>query len=121
MEEQHTPLGLLWEGWRTTAGQLAAFGPVTHPGNTLGCYQAMPPLSGCENIDNFIACVAHGILLDVFTGAQSTRVLFAAQVTNAPPHAAQNPPSPESSVERPPNRPNLGAKLSAGRSVPGRS
>ncbi|MGA2730029.1 MAG: hypothetical protein ABSE96_19645 [Terracidiphilus sp.] len=44
--------------------------------------QAMPPLSGCENIRNFIACVAHGMMLDVFTGAESTRLLYAAQVAN---------------------------------------
>ncbi|HUD55992.1 MAG TPA: hypothetical protein VMR02_12235 [Terracidiphilus sp.] len=53
--------------------------------------QAMPPLSGCENIRNFIACVAHGMLLDVFTGAESTRLLYAAQVANtaARSHAAK--------------------------------
>ena len=44
--------------------------------------EAMPPLSGCENIRNFIACVAHGILLDVFTGPESARLLYAAQVAN---------------------------------------
>jgi hypothetical protein len=44
--------------------------------------QAMPPLSGCENIRNFIACVAHGMLVEVFTGPESTRLLYAAQVAN---------------------------------------
>jgi hypothetical protein len=44
--------------------------------------QAMPHLSGCENIRNFIACVAHGMLLDVFTGPESTRLLYAAQIAN---------------------------------------
>src|ERR1700685_2571311 len=55
--------------------------------------QAMPPLSGCENIRDFIACVAHGMLLDVFTGAESTRLLYAAQVANtaARGHAATIP------------------------------
>jgi hypothetical protein len=45
--------------------------------------QAMPPLSGSENIRNFIACVAHGMLLEVFTGAESTRLLYAAQVAGS--------------------------------------
>ncbi|MGO9940859.1 MAG: hypothetical protein ACLPH3_24630 [Terracidiphilus sp.] len=49
--------------------------------------EAMPPLSGCENIRNFIACVAQGLLLDVFSGSESTRLLYAAQVANS---AAQN-------------------------------
>ena len=44
--------------------------------------EAMPPLSGTENIRNFIACVAQGMLLDVFTGPESTRLLYAAPVAN---------------------------------------
>lgn len=44
--------------------------------------QAMPPLSGAENIRNFIACVAQGILLDVFTGSEPNQLLYAAQVAN---------------------------------------
>jgi hypothetical protein len=45
--------------------------------------QAMPSLSGAENIRNFIACVANGMLLEVFTGAESTRLLYAAQVAGS--------------------------------------
>ncbi len=41
---------------------------------------AMPPLSGADNIRDFIACVAHGMLIGVFTATDSTRLLYAAQV-----------------------------------------
>lgn len=43
---------------------------------------AMPRLNGATNIREFIACVAHGMLIDVFTGAEGARLLYAAQVAN---------------------------------------
>jgi len=45
--------------------------------------EAMPLLSGSENIRNFIACVAQGLLLKVFTAPESTQLLYAAQVANS--------------------------------------
>lgn len=48
---------------------------------------AMPTLSSPENIRNFIACLAHAMLLDVIDGA---RLLYAAQVA----HSALEKPSP---------------------------
>ena len=42
--------------------------------------QAMPPLIGFENIRDFIACVAQGVLLGAITESQSSRLLYAAQV-----------------------------------------
>ncbi len=42
--------------------------------------EAMPPLVGHDNIRDFIACVAQGILLGAFDSAQSARLLYAAQV-----------------------------------------
>ena len=41
---------------------------------------AMPPLVGAENIRDFIACVAHGILIGVIGGNDGARLLYAAQV-----------------------------------------
>ena len=41
---------------------------------------AMPPLSGTENIQDFIACVAYGMLTDVIPPEIGTRLLYAAQV-----------------------------------------
>jgi hypothetical protein len=43
-------------------------------------FQAMPPLVGYENIRDFIACVAHGVLLGAITESQCSRLLYAAQV-----------------------------------------
>ena len=41
----------------------------------------MPPLIGYENIRDFIACTAHGMLLGAIDSRQSTKLLYAAQVT----------------------------------------
>lgn len=57
---------------------------------------AMPPLSGPENIRDFIACVAHGILLDVIKSSDGARLLYAAQIARG----AIDRPSP-----RKPGRP----------------
>jgi hypothetical protein len=40
----------------------------------------MPRLVGYENIRDFVACVAEGILLGAITESQSSRLLYAAQV-----------------------------------------
>ena len=45
--------------------------------------EAMPPLSGSENIRSFIACVAQGLLLKVFNSSESTQLFYAAQVANS--------------------------------------
>ena len=44
---------------------------------------AMPSLFGYENICDFIACVARGLLLGAITGEDSTILLYAAQVALA--------------------------------------
>jgi hypothetical protein len=41
---------------------------------------AMPLLSGAEDIGDFTACVAHGVLIDAFTPQMNTQLLYAAQV-----------------------------------------
>lgn len=41
---------------------------------------AMPPLSGSENIRDFIACVAHGILINAINSSDGARLLYASQV-----------------------------------------
>jgi hypothetical protein len=43
-------------------------------------HDAMPRLAGYENIRDFIACVAHGMLIGAITDNQGTRLLYAAQV-----------------------------------------
>ncbi len=42
--------------------------------------KVMPPLSGADNIRDFVACVAHGLLLGVLSDSECTRLLYAAQV-----------------------------------------
>jgi hypothetical protein len=41
---------------------------------------AMPTLGSRENIRAFVACVAHGVLAEVFDGAAASKLLYAAQV-----------------------------------------
>ncbi|HVC46928.1 MAG TPA: hypothetical protein VND90_06745 [Terracidiphilus sp.] len=56
---------------------------------------ALPPLDGHHNIRNFIACVAHGILLGAIEDRQSSKLLYAAQVALAAarPRVATQPSS----------------------------
>jgi hypothetical protein len=42
--------------------------------------KAMPRLSGYDNIRDFIACVAHGMLIGAIDWDYSTKLLYAAQV-----------------------------------------
>jgi hypothetical protein len=42
--------------------------------------KAMPPLVGYENIRDFIACVAHGILIEAISEKRANQLLYAAQV-----------------------------------------
>lgn len=42
--------------------------------------EAMPPLSGYDNIRDFIACAAHGILIDAIPEKRANQLLYAAQV-----------------------------------------
>jgi hypothetical protein len=44
--------------------------------------EAMPPLTGSENIRNFIACVGHGMLLHIFNENEASKLLYAAQVAS---------------------------------------
>ncbi len=41
---------------------------------------AMPPLSGDENIRDFIACVTHAMIADIIRDDSGSKLLYAAQV-----------------------------------------
>jgi hypothetical protein len=41
--------------------------------------RAMPPLAGLENIRDFIACTAHGMLIGAIKAQDAARLLYAAQ------------------------------------------
>jgi hypothetical protein len=47
---------------------------------------AMPPLAGYENIRDFIACAAHGILINAIPEKRANQILYAAQVALASLH-----------------------------------
>ena len=53
---------------------------------------AMPPLSGYENIRDFIACVAHGMLIGAIQGTDGARLLYAAQVAATTVRSQPAPP-----------------------------
>ena len=53
--------------------------------------RAMPPLLGAENIREFIACVAHGMLLGAIENKDASKLLYAAQVA----FSARNLPNPK--------------------------
>jgi hypothetical protein len=67
--------------WKTPSN--AASAPMKQPRAGRAFRQLMPPLSGHENIRNFIACAAQGILMDVISGSDGARLLYAAQVAHS--------------------------------------
>jgi hypothetical protein len=57
---------------------------------------AMPPLSGYQNICDFIACAGYGMLLGAIKDDNGTKLLYAAQVAlSALPQHAKAQPRPE--------------------------
>ena len=53
--------------------------------------QALPTLAGYENIRDFIACVAHGILIEAIPQNRANQLLYAAQVALAALHHEPKP------------------------------
>ena len=54
--------------------------------------KAMPPLAGYENIRDFLACAAHGILIEAISEKRANQLLYAAQVALASLHFEPKPP-----------------------------
>ena len=54
--------------------------------------EAMPPLVGYDNIRDFIACVAQGILLGAIESSRSSKLLYAAQVALSGARSRPSPP-----------------------------
>ena len=57
--------------------------------------KAMPPLVGYENICDFIACAAHGILINAIPEKRANQLLYAAQIALA---SLNYEPKPRKSV-----------------------
>jgi hypothetical protein len=53
-----------------------------HRKASLAYRRAMPPLSGHENIRDFIACVAYGLLIGAIEEKSGSKLLYAAQVAH---------------------------------------
>jgi nitrite reductase/ring-hydroxylating ferredoxin subunit len=69
-------------------------GPVFATLDAYAAYRAaMPALSGEQNIRDFVACTAHGMLIDAIDGSVGARLLYAAQVAHRTLH--KSPPKPE--------------------------
>jgi hypothetical protein len=54
--------------------------------------RALPPLSGQENIRDFIACVAYGLLIDAINDTTDPKLLYAAQVAYSTVRGQSTPP-----------------------------
>ena len=82
--------------------------------------RAMPTLAGKENIRDFVACVAHGVLIEAISGPDAARLLYAAQIAVPANKAFQDafriPPGfflqPIDSPTAPPMSPQLRTYLS---------
>jgi hypothetical protein len=59
---------------------------------------ALPTLAGRENIRDFIACIAQGILLDVIDTANASKLLYAAQVAIAATRVPSAPVKPHAAA-----------------------
>ena len=54
--------------------------------------RAMPPLSGQENIRDFVACVAYGLLIEAINDRTGPKLLYAAQVAYITNRSQSAPP-----------------------------
>jgi hypothetical protein len=63
---------------------------------------AMPPLSGSENITDFIACVAHAMTAQIISPFMSTKLLYAAQVAHMSNRGHSKPQKQEPEGNTPP-------------------
>jgi len=52
----------------------------SHSDCAIAYRRAMPSLSGLDNIRDFIACAAHGMLIGAISATDGARLLYAAQV-----------------------------------------
>ena len=60
---------------------------------------AMPPLLGTVNIREFIACVAHGMLIGVIENKDATKLLYAAQVAFSAQERTEPKRAPQSAAK----------------------
>jgi hypothetical protein len=66
---------------------------------------ALPPLSGDENIGDFIACVTHAMIADIILESSGAKYLYAAQVAYTTTRGQSKAPKTAASSD--PHSPNL--------------
>lgn len=66
---------------------------------------AMPPLLGQENIRDFIACVAHGMLIGAIENKDATKLPYAAQVAFSAQVRTEPKRAPKSAAKATPSSP----------------
>jgi len=72
-----------WSAWKRVYNAELANGKTTGSASMRAdeAYRnAMPPLSGYENIRDFIACTAHALIIGAVREDQGSKLLYAAQV-----------------------------------------
>ena len=87
--------------WRRSYNAYMEKSRGTHADKLFAAHQAgpaycnaMPILAGYENIRDFIACLAHGILIGAIPQSRSGQLLYAAQVALSTVHREPKPPKP---------------------------
>ena len=75
---------------------------------------AMPPLTGARNIRDFVARVAHAMVITAIDGSDATRLLYAAQVASTAhiAHRRKKSKSSALSVPKPPENDPLSHPIS---------
>lgn len=82
----------VWERTRREAREAGNTVVLARVAGHKAFQKSLPPLTGQENIQNLIACVAHGMLIGAILSRDGARLLYAAQVAMAAAHcpAAQS-------------------------------
>ena len=90
-----------WAAWRRSYNAYMEKSRGTEADKICAAHQAgpaycnaMPLLAGYENIRDFIACLAHGILIGAIPESKSGQLLYAAQVALSTVHREPKPPKP---------------------------
>src|ERR1700746_657523 len=77
----------VWERTRRQAREAGNSIVISRVAGHKAFQKSLPPLSGLQNIENFIACVAHGMLIGAILSQYGSRLLYAAQVAMAAAHS----------------------------------
>ncbi len=84
----------VWELTRRQAWEAGNSVVVSRVAGHKAFQKSLPSLTGRENIQNFIACVAHGMLIGAILPQDGTRLLYAAQVAMTAANSPATQPKP---------------------------